>query len=77
MTDAQFQKSINKAIAALANYHSCLSVAEKEYERRFGHSPSDADDDTWIDSLHVNPQYLSVEQVKESASDRKVRFQNY
>jgi len=64
MTDLKFQKAINKAQKYLINYHESLKIAEFEYERRYGHHPSDKDNDEWIDAMHVNAIPITVAQVK-------------
>lgn len=70
MTDKKFQVLINQVARAGTHYQSLLLEAEKEYERRFGYSPSDLDDDGWIDALHINPSSISVKEVTESAELR-------
>jgi hypothetical protein len=68
MTDAKFQKSIDKTLALLQKYKAELAIAENEYHRRYGHYPSDIDDDGWIDCLHIGDQSsLTVDKVDQNA----------
>ena len=47
-----------------------LEVAEAEYERRYGHHPSDVDDDWWIDTLHYGNGGTDLKKIKASAEMR-------
>lgn len=67
MTDQEFQVAINTAQEMMRNYYAALRVAENEYERRYGHNPSDRDNDEWIDSMHVSGAPMTVKMAKESA----------
>jgi hypothetical protein len=70
MTDAQFQKSIDKTMSLLVKYKSALKIAENEYERRYGANPSEIDDNYWIDSLHIGyGSRLTVDTVERNAKD--------
>jgi hypothetical protein len=52
MTDKQFEALIQRTANAYNRYKPLLEAAEAEYQRRYGSSPSDWDDDAWIDTLH-------------------------
>ena len=68
MTDEAFQKLIKDTVLA-AQSHTALSFkADAEYERRFGHNPSEADDDFWIDSTHYGQGLPTVAEVTENAA---------
>jgi hypothetical protein len=76
MTNKQFTKLIARTAKAYNRYLPLLKKAEDEYERRFGHNPSDADDDFWIDSLQGGcgaASAITAEDVEESALTRKTR----
>ncbi len=49
MTDKKFEALMNQCLYANLEYKALLVKIEDEYERRFGHNPSDIDDDQWID----------------------------
>lgn len=70
MTDKEFQELIKETHEAKESYQSLLYEAEQEYERRWGHNPSDVDDDTWIDSLHMPGDLSTWEEIKEGADFR-------
>jgi hypothetical protein len=70
MTDKAFEALIRKTADAYNKYRPLLMAAEAEYERRYGASPSDVDDDQWIDSLHGaggDASYRTVAQIDEGA----------
>jgi hypothetical protein len=71
MTDAQFQKALNKVSKTHLDYLCALSIAEGEYERRFGTHPSDWDDDFWIDTYHVANGSATVAAITASAEHSK------
>ena len=52
-------------------YSLLLNKAEEEYKRRFGHYPSEVDDDWWIDSFH---QTLSGSKVDDAIKSAKTRL---
>jgi hypothetical protein len=62
----KFQNLINEAAIKLQQYHAALKAAEKEYERRYGHHPSDVDNDAWIDAMHVTGYAIKVEELEQS-----------
>ena len=67
MTDKKWQELLNKVTSLHSDYLVFLTKAENEYERRFGHHPSDVDDDFWIDSFHQSPAGARVEDVIKAA----------
>lgn len=67
MTDKKFQEAIDISLKKLVAYRAALKKAENEYLRRYGHHPSDKDNDEWIDVMHVSGGSLTVHQVEESA----------
>ena len=68
MTDNDFMKLIKKTQKFLAQYLGSLEVCEKEYEHRYGHNPSEVDDDYWIDSMHQSAIPMTLEEIKENAT---------
>lgn len=60
-TDKQWLDDMNRCIKALNEYCKYKDIIEEEYERRFGHNPSDVDDDSWIDVFHYGPSPLQTE----------------
>lgn len=73
MTDKQWQSVIDKCRKAGDKHLQLLQIAEKEYERRYGHNPSEVDDDWWIDTLHYCKGDTSVDKIKQSAELRNDR----
>lgn len=67
MTDKQFQRYLDALSKAQGKYKKLLNACELEYQRRYGRSPSDADDDGWIDTFHVVGGTRTVEEVDHSA----------
>ncbi len=51
MTDSQFTALIRRTASAYNTYKPLLDKAVAEYERRYGETPGDHDNDEWIDSL--------------------------
>lgn len=51
MTDSQFTALIRRTANAYNKYKPLLDLAIAEYERRYGETPGDHDNDQWIDSL--------------------------
>jgi hypothetical protein len=74
MTDKQWQKIITKTVKSFKVYQANLEIAEQEYIRRYGHTPTDVDDDTWIDTVHYGYGSHNVEDFKASAESRKERI---
>ena len=68
MKDIDFQKLITRAVIAAQSHQELVKKAEVEYERRFGHNPSDADDDFWIDSIHCGQGAPTVAEVTKNAA---------
>jgi hypothetical protein len=70
VTYKQWQSIIDKCKKAGDEHLRLLKIAENEYERRYGHYPSEVDDDWWIDVLHYCKGDTSVDAIKESAEFR-------
>ena len=68
MTDPQFQRHLNALSKAHEKYKAHLAACELEYQRRYGSSPSDANDDLWIDTFHIVGGTLTVEEVEDGAT---------
>lgn len=80
MTDKQWQSVINKCRKAGDKHFMLLKIAEDEYIRRYGHNPSEVDDDWWIDTLHYCKGDSSVDKIKQSAelcNDRYLTNEKY
>ena len=69
MNDKRFQDLLDRTYRAEQRYSKLLREAEEEYRRRYGHDPSESDNDIWIDSLHGMGSPLSVEVVEWSARE--------
>lgn len=67
MTDKQWHKIIIKCKSACDEHLRLLDIAEKEYKRRYGHLPSEVDDDWWIDTLHYGRGSTDLEEIKKAA----------
>lgn len=68
MSDSEFVSLLGRVIKANIKYKNLLKLAEDEYEKRFGHNPSDIGDDNWLDIFHYNVDVeLDLEQIKEEA----------
>lgn len=71
MTDKQWAAAIKKCRAAGDEHNRLLEIAENEYVRRYGHHPSDVDDDYWIDALHICTGSIDVKMIMSSAELNK------
>jgi len=71
MTDKQWQAIINECRKAGDEHLRLLHIAEKEYNRRYGHDPSQVDDDWWIDALHYCNGCTDLKNIKNSAELHK------
>lgn len=67
MTDNQWQTLINKCRIAGNEHLRLLNIAEEEYIRRYGHNPSEVDDDWWINTLHYCKGDSGLEGIISSA----------
>jgi hypothetical protein len=68
MTDDKLQILINKTIKSKTEYYHLLDKLENEYIRRFGHNPSETDDDNFIDVFHYNQgDSMTVKQMTDGA----------
>ena len=71
MTNKQFIAKVKAAMMAAQKHQALICELEREYEKRFGRNPSDADDDFWIDTVHQgNGSVPTVEEITESAGLR-------
>jgi len=52
MTDDKYRFLLEELMTITKTKNELLERAEEEYERRFDNSPSDVDDDNWIDLFH-------------------------
>ena len=71
MKDKQWNSIILKCNKAHQEYLRLLQVAEEEYRSRYGHYPSEVDDDWWIDTMHYGKLDLNLDKIKSSAEDRR------
>ena len=71
MTNKQWQSLINRCIKAGEEHLRLLKKAEDEYIRRYGHNPSEVDDDWWIDALHQCKGNSDIDMIIESAELHK------
>lgn len=70
MTDEQWKQLIVRTVKAHEKANSLREQAEQEYERRYGQSPSDVDDDWWIDTITaqgVSSDAVDMEKIKSQA----------
>ena len=74
MTDSEWKKLITRTQNAYRKYEKLLAEAEKEYEERYGHPPSDADDDWWIDLMHLGLGDINLDEIKSAAEIRCNNF---
>ena len=74
MTDKKWHKIIIKCKAACDEHKRLLEIAEEEYFKRYGHAPSDVDDDWWIDTLHYGRGSTDLDLIKKAAEMRKDRL---
>ena len=71
MTDKQWQSVIKKCRKAGDEHLRLLKIAEDEYIKRYGHNPSEVDDDWWIDTLHYCKRDISLDKIKSAAELHK------
>lgn len=69
MTNPKFQKLLNDLSKATETYRKLLKDAEDELENRFGKSPSDIDNDYWIDTFHVGMGKMTVKEAEKSMKE--------
>jgi hypothetical protein len=67
MTDKEWQSVIKKCQKSGLEHLGYLKIAEDEYIKRYGHHPSEVDDDWWIDSLHYCKGDTDLKKIKDSA----------
>jgi len=69
MGDKDFYKIMGLALTHKKKYDYFLSVAEAEYERRFGNHPVSIGDSFWVDKLYndITGQPPTVDEVTENA----------
>ena len=69
MTDKQFTALMKKTQEAGLKHKKLLTKLEEEYELRYGHLPSEVDDDFFIDAFdYCQGKLPTLEQVHESAT---------
>jgi len=68
MTDKEFMRLIRRTQMVHAHYMDLLKASEIEYEYRYGHNPSETDDDYWIDSMHQSSISMTIEEIEENAN---------
>lgn len=73
MTDQNFEKAMKSCYRAFKRHEALLEKIEKEYERRFGESPSELDDDFWIDTFHYGTDEPDFHEIIKSAQNAKQR----
>lgn len=57
MTDKQILRLAQKAHKLVNKAHEAIKLADSAYEKRFGTTPSDIDNDGWIDAVHYGQGY--------------------
>ena len=67
MTDKKWHEIIIKCKAACDEHLRLLKIAEEEYSKRYGHAPSEVDDDWWIDTLHYGRGSTDLDLIKKAA----------
>lgn len=67
MTDKQWEKLIIKANNIAIKHRNAIKTAEEEYVKRYGHNPSEVDDDWWIDTVHCGNGNPSIKGILSSA----------
>ena len=67
MTDKQWLRKIQKAVRFQNLFEKARKEAETEYEKRYGHHPSDIDDDWWIDAVLYGGGESDIDKIKEQA----------
>lgn len=73
MTDKKWQSLIKKCQKAGNEHLRLLKIAEDEYVKRYGHNPSEVDDDWWIDTLHYGRGSTDLNLIKKAAEMRTNR----
>ena len=53
MTNSQFHRLLLRVIASRKKHKLLLAKAEEEYVSRYGQNPSEAGDDSWLDTFRV------------------------
>lgn len=71
MTDKEWEHIIERCRKAGDEHKRLLKISEDEYQKRYGQSPSDVDDDWWIDSLHICTGDTDLQKIKNSAELHK------
>ena len=72
MTDKQWQSVINKCRKSGDEHLRLLKIAEDEYIKRYGHNPSECDDDWWIDALHYCKGDTNFQKIKDNAEFKHI-----
>ena len=74
MTDKKWHEIIIKCKASCDEHLRLLKIAEEEYVKRYGNSPSDMNDDWWIDTLHYgngSTDLVLIKKAAEMCADRQ------
>lgn len=66
MSDKELSGLLRRLATANAKYKELLEEAEQEITERYGVSPSDVDNDEWIDAYHVGTGRMSLQEVDQS-----------
>lgn len=74
MTDKKWHEIIILCKAACDEHLRLLKIAEDEYFQRYGNTPSDVNDDWWIDTLHYGRGSTDLNFIKKAAEMRKDRL---
>ena len=67
MNNLTFKRKLDRLSLANEKYKKLLNECEDEYKKRFGHYPSDIDDDGWIDTYHIGIGSMSINTIEENA----------
>lgn len=70
MTDKEWEAKMLECHAKLQEHFKLLEEITEEYEQRYGASPSDIDDDYFIDTFHYGTGKVSLKDVKKHAERR-------
>lgn len=69
MTDKEFERLMKKTKKVQERYMELLNQCEEEYMKRFGHHPSDIDDDSWIDVMHYPQGGVCFDDMMQKAKE--------
>ena len=69
MKNKQFTQKLRACSKAHLKFSSLLKYCEDELVSRYGVHPSDLDNDIWIDNFHINPGFMTIQQIEDSYED--------